>query len=53
MLLANGSVVYYGPANQAVNYFTSIGYPCPEFTNPSDYFSKNFLRIFLYFSIFF
>ena len=40
MLLAQGSVVYYGAANKAVDYFDSIGYPCSKFSNPTDFFSK-------------
>ena len=41
MLLSQGDVVYYGKAHQMVDYFTGLGYPCPEFTNPCDYYGKN------------
>lgn len=38
VLLADGKVVYHGPANQAVPYFTALGHPCPMYTNPADFF---------------
>jgi hypothetical protein len=38
LLLAKGQVVYWGPANQAVEYFESIGLKIPAFTNPCDWF---------------
>ncbi|GFO03833.1 ATP-binding cassette sub-family g member 8-like [Plakobranchus ocellatus] len=38
MILSSGSVVYDGPANQMVDYFTSLGFPCPEHTNPCDFY---------------
>jgi len=38
MLLSNGKQIYYGQANEAVSYFSSVGYNCPKFTNPADYF---------------
>jgi hypothetical protein len=38
MLLARGKVIYFNQAKLAVDYFTSIGYSCPEMTNPADYF---------------
>jgi ABC-type multidrug transport system ATPase subunit len=40
MILAGGHIIYYGAANKAVDYFAAIGYPCNQYTNPSDYFSK-------------
>lgn len=40
LLLAGGEVVYYGPANKVVEYFAGIGYQCPDFTNPADFFMK-------------
>lgn len=38
MLLAKGKVIYFNDANESVKYFTNIGRPCPELTNPADYF---------------
>ncbi|KAK0054822.1 ATP-binding cassette sub-family G member 8 [Biomphalaria pfeifferi] len=38
MLLSKGSIVFNGPAKEMVNYFTSLGYPCPEHMNPCDYY---------------
>ncbi|NWZ22362.1 ABCG2 protein, partial [Asarcornis scutulata] len=37
-LLALGKVLYHGPANQALDYFSSIGYECEPFNNPADFF---------------
>ncbi|XP_075790719.1 broad substrate specificity ATP-binding cassette transporter ABCG2-like isoform X2 [Pelodiscus sinensis] len=37
-LLALGKVLYHGPAEQALHYFTSIGYQCEPFNNPADFF---------------
>ena len=38
MLMAQGKVVYHGSCDEAVNYFTSIGYECPPTFTPTDYF---------------
>ena len=40
ILLAKGRIVYNGPVADATTYFEDLGYPCPEFTNPADFFSK-------------
>ncbi|NXN09071.1 ABCG2 protein, partial [Indicator maculatus] len=37
-LLALGKVLYHGPATQALEYFSSIGYECEPFNNPADFF---------------
>ncbi|NXW39800.1 ABCG2 protein, partial [Nyctiprogne leucopyga] len=37
-LLALGKVLYHGPAKQALEYFSSIGYECEPFNNPADFF---------------
>ncbi|XP_065177520.1 ATP-binding cassette sub-family G member 5-like [Sycon ciliatum] len=36
MILSRGDTTYCGPANQLVDYFTALGYPCPAYTNPLD-----------------
>ncbi|XP_006014851.1 ATP-binding cassette sub-family G member 2-like [Alligator sinensis] len=37
-LLALGKVLYHGPAQQALEYFRSVGYECEPFNNPADFF---------------
>ncbi|KAL3664426.1 hypothetical protein V7S43_010749 [Phytophthora oleae] len=39
-LLSDGSPVYQGKALESVDYFASLGYPCPSLMNPTDYFMK-------------
>jgi ATP-binding cassette, subfamily G (WHITE), eye pigment precursor transporter len=38
MLMAQGKVVFHGASSAAVDYFSSIGYTCPETYTPTDYF---------------
>ena len=40
MLLAAGKIVYLNKANLAVDFFKSIGFPCPNQTNPADFFME-------------
>lgn len=40
LLLSGGRVVYFGEAKHMVDYFTGLGFPCPELTNPCDYYGK-------------
>ncbi|GJD12434.1 ABC transporter G family member 22 [Galdieria sulphuraria] len=44
MLLSEGKVMYFGPAKDAVSYFTRIGYSCPEHYNPADFFLDTISR---------
>ncbi|NXN43511.1 ABCG2 protein, partial [Rhinoptilus africanus] len=37
-LLAAGKVLYHGPAQNAIEYFQSIGYQCEPYNNPADFF---------------
>ncbi|KAL3664425.1 hypothetical protein V7S43_010748 [Phytophthora oleae] len=39
-LLSDGSAVYHGKASESVDYFASLGYPCPSLMNPTDYFMR-------------
>ncbi|KAM6956216.1 ATP-binding cassette sub-family G member 8 [Aplochiton taeniatus] len=38
VLLSSGSPAYFGPARDMVPYFTDLGYPCPRYCNPSDFY---------------
>ena len=35
-IMSHGHVVYSGPANEMIPYFTRLGYPCDKYTNPLD-----------------
>ena len=37
-LLSRGQTVYHGSANNAIDYFSAIGYKCPDRENPADFF---------------
>ncbi|CAG5123848.1 unnamed protein product, partial [Candidula unifasciata] len=38
MLLSSGSIVYHGPAREALDFFESQGFHCQEHNNPPDFF---------------
>lgn len=38
LLIAKGKIIFFNEARLAVDYFRSIGYQCPDLTNPADYF---------------
>jgi len=40
LLLVRGNIIYQGPTASAIDYFASIGFPCPKLSNPADYFMK-------------
>jgi len=40
LLLADGRTAYDGPASETVQYFGRLGYNCPIYSNPADYFIK-------------
>ena len=42
LLLAEGNIIYQGKASEAFNYFKSIDFVIPRFSNPADYFLKEF-----------
>uniref|UniRef100_A0A8C8S678 ABC-type xenobiotic transporter n=1 Tax=Pelusios castaneus TaxID=367368 RepID=A0A8C8S678_9SAUR len=37
-LLAAGRMLYHGPAQNAIEYFKSVGYECEPYNNPADFF---------------
>lgn len=39
-LLCDGVTVYNGKASEAVAYFAELGFQCPGFVNPTDYFMR-------------
>lgn len=38
LLLSKGRIVYFGKAQNMINYFSSIHYECPIHSNPADFF---------------
>ena len=38
LLLSQGKIIYFNETDKSVNYFDSIGFPCPGLTNPADFF---------------
>ncbi|XP_055475013.1 ATP-binding cassette sub-family G member 8 isoform X2 [Psammomys obesus] len=38
LLMTSGTPVYLGAAQHMVQYFTSIGHPCPRYSNPADFY---------------
>ena len=41
MLMSQGNMVYFGQAVQMVDHFTRLGFPCPELTNPCDFYGNS------------
>jgi ABC-type multidrug transport system ATPase subunit len=37
VVLAEGRLAYFGPANGTIEHFSKIGYKCPPMFNPADY----------------
>lgn len=38
VLLAKGKIIYFNKADKSVDYFGSIGFQCPDLSNPCDFF---------------
>jgi hypothetical protein len=38
LLTPQGKYAYFGPKDEILAYFSGIGYPCPEHTNPAEFF---------------
>jgi ATP-binding cassette subfamily G (WHITE) protein 1 len=43
LILAEGRIAYYGPTEGCIEYFSDLGYPCPQYSNPADYIFMNIL----------
>lgn len=37
LLVSQGEQIYFGKADHMIDYFSSLGYSCPLFTNPADF----------------
>jgi ABC-type multidrug transport system ATPase subunit len=42
LLLMDGYTIFHGPANSSIDYFHKLGFSAPEYSNPADYFLKEF-----------
>ena len=40
MVLVRGNIVYLGDSKKSIDYFEKIGFPCPDFTNPADFYMR-------------
>ncbi|KAJ1077992.1 hypothetical protein K5549_011319 [Capra hircus] len=38
LLMTSGTTIYLGAAQHMVQYFTAVGHPCPQYSNPADYY---------------
>ncbi|XP_005390993.1 PREDICTED: ATP-binding cassette sub-family G member 8 isoform X2 [Chinchilla lanigera] len=38
LLMTSGTPIYLGAAQHMVQYFTTIGHPCPRYSNPADFY---------------
>ena len=38
ILMTQGKVAFFGSLSEGLEYFSSIGFPCPSLMNPADYF---------------
>jgi ABC-type multidrug transport system permease subunit len=43
-LMVDGRIIYHGPKNEAVEHFSEIGFTCPKFANPADYFMMRVMQ---------
>eukprot|EP00386_Alphamonas_edax_P006285 GDKI01020409.1.p1 GENE.GDKI01020409.1~~GDKI01020409.1.p1 ORF type:complete len:748 (-),score=215.91 GDKI01020409.1:73-2316(-) len=41
MFLGEGKMIYYGDREHAIEYFRGLGYPCPTYSNPADFFIRS------------
>lgn len=40
LLMTSGLTAYCGTAKDMVQYFTELGYPCPRYSNPADFYGQ-------------
>ncbi|OLY78091.1 ATP-binding cassette sub-family G member 2 [Smittium mucronatum] len=45
VLLSEGKIVYFGPQEELVDYFSKLGFTCPNFTNPADFVFTDVLNL--------
>jgi ABC-type multidrug transport system ATPase subunit len=38
VLLAKGKIIYFNKSSESVEYFSKLGFQCPELSNPCDFF---------------
>ncbi|DBA03014.1 TPA: hypothetical protein N0F65_003202 [Lagenidium giganteum] len=38
MVLSGGETIYFGPRENSIKHFSSVGYECPMYSNPAEYF---------------
>lgn len=46
LLLSEGHIVYLGDAEASIEYFDKLGYQCPVYSNPADFYFMEMLRQF-------
>lgn len=46
LLLSEGHIVYLGDAEASIEYFAKLGYQCPVYSNPADFYFMEMLRQF-------
>ncbi|DBA02983.1 TPA: hypothetical protein N0F65_003171 [Lagenidium giganteum] len=39
MVLTAGETIYFGPRGRAIEHFAQLGYACPKYLNPAEYFT--------------
>lgn len=44
-LISDGSTVYQGKASESLSYFASLGFQCPTFINPADFFMEQLVVV--------
>ena len=45
--MMDGYTIYHGKASESVEYFKNLGFAIPQYSNPADYFLKEFYVPFL------